>query len=159
MPQQRRRTPKSEDVEAKSVAELREALREMVMLTRERIEEVLGDAVERGQITKRDAQGLGSSLLERGRKEANDVLADLEQLLGRGRDEIEGAASGVRRKAARAARGGSSFPISDYDNLNVGQVRARLGGLTPAELRKVRDHERRHANRKTVLAAIESKLR
>ena len=157
MPQQRR-TRKSEDVEAKSVAELREALREMVMLTRERIEEVLEDAVERGQITARDAQGLGSSLLERGRKEANDVLADLEQLLGRGRDEIEGAASGVRRRAARAAGGGDSFPISGYDELNVGQVRARLAGLTPAELRKVRDHERRNANRKTVLAAIESKL-
>ena len=88
------------------------------MLTRERIEEVLADAVERGQITARDAQGLGSDLLSRGK----------------------------------------SFPISGYDDLNVGEVRARLGGLTPAELRKVRDYERRHANRKTVLAAIEAKL-
>ena len=37
-------------------------------------------------------------------------------------------------------------------------MRSRLGGLTPAELRKVRDYERRNANRKTVLAAIEAKL-
>jgi polyhydroxyalkanoate synthesis regulator phasin len=147
---ERRRTQKggrSEGIEAKTVAELREALREMVMLTRERIEEVLGDAVERGQITARDAQGLGSSLLQRGRKETNDVLKDLEQLLGRGRDEI-----------ARATGASKGFPISGYDDLNVGQVRSRLSGLTPAELRKVRDHERRHANRKTVLAAIEQKL-
>ena len=141
------------------MAELRKALRERVMLTRERIEEVLGDAVERGQITARDAQGLGSSLVRRGRKETNDVLKDLEQLLGKGRDEIEEAASGVRRRAARATGLGSSFPIGDYDDLNVGQVRSRLSGLTPAELRKVRDYERRHANRKTVLAAIESKLK
>ena len=37
-------------------------------------------------------------------------------------------------------------------------VKEKLDGLTPAELRKVRDYERRNANRKTVLAAIESKL-
>jgi polyhydroxyalkanoate synthesis regulator phasin len=158
---ERRRTAKSggsTGIEAKTVAELREALRQRVMLTRERIEEVLADAVERGQITARDAQGLGSSLLQRGRKETNDVLKDLEQLLGRGRDEIEDATSRVSRRAARAAGLGSSFPISGYDELNVGQVRARLAGLTPAELRKVRDYERRNASRKTVLAAIEAKL-
>jgi hypothetical protein len=31
--------------------------------------------------------------------------------------------------------------------------------LTPAQLPKVRDHERRNANRKTILSAIEAKLR
>ena len=35
---------------------------------------------------------------------------------------------------------------------------ARLDALSPPELRAVRDHERRNANRKTVLAAIERKL-
>jgi hypothetical protein len=34
----------------------------------------------------------------------------------------------------------------------------RLDGLPAADLRVVRDHERRNANRKTVLAAIERKL-
>jgi hypothetical protein len=37
-------------------------------------------------------------------------------------------------------------------------VQARLAGLSPAELRKVRDYERRHANRKTVLSGIEQQL-
>jgi hypothetical protein len=59
----------------------------------------------------------------------------------------------------RTAKVGSNFPISLYDELSVGQIRSRLGDLTPAELRKVRDHERRNANRKGVLSAIESKLR
>ena len=78
-------------VEAKTVAEFREALRknligpmEMVLLSRERIEEVLGEAVERGRMTAADAQGVASGLLDRGRKQTNDVLKDLEQLLGRG---------------------------------------------------------------------------
>ena len=185
-------------VEAKTVAELREALRknligpmEMVMLTRERIEEALEEAVERGRMTSADAQGLATGLLERGRKQTNDVLKDLEQLLGRGRDEIEGRTSGVRRRAGgavggarkqasgarsravraaspalaqadrAAARGRGRARTSRsprYDDLTADQVVSRLSGLTPAELRKVRDYERRNANRKTVLNAIESKL-
>jgi len=38
------------------------------------------------------------------------------------------------------------------------QVQARLDELTPPQLRKVRDYERRNATRKTVLAAIEGRL-
>jgi hypothetical protein len=37
-------------------------------------------------------------------------------------------------------------------------VQSRLDGLSPAELRKVRDYEKRNANRKTVLNAVGSKL-
>jgi polyhydroxyalkanoate synthesis regulator phasin len=169
-------------VEAKTVAEFREALRknligpmEMVLLTRQRIEEALEEAVERGRMTSADAQGLATALVQRGRKQTNDVLKDLEQLLGRGRDEIEGRTTGVRKaaggavraaspalaqadRARRAAGVGPNFPITAYDELTADQVVSRLSGLAPAELRKVRDYERRNANRKTVLNAIESKL-
>jgi hypothetical protein len=37
-------------------------------------------------------------------------------------------------------------------------VQARLDGLSAAELRRVRDYERRHANRKSVLTAIDRSL-
>jgi hypothetical protein len=37
-------------------------------------------------------------------------------------------------------------------------VQSRLDGLSPAELRKVRDYEKRNANRKSVLDAVQSKL-
>ena len=166
-------------VEAKTVAELREALRknlirplEMVLISRERIEEVLGEAVDQGRVTTRDAQRITSGLVKRGQKQTTDVLKDLENLLGRGRSEIEGRASGARGRAVRRAspalaqvdrvrRGagvGPNFPIMGYGDLTAAQVQSRLAGLTPAQLRKVRDHERRNANRKTVLQAIESKL-
>jgi len=55
-------------------------------------------------------------------------------------------------------RGGDAFPIADYDELTAAQVTGRLGDLTPAQLRRVRDHERRHANRKSVLQALERRL-
>jgi hypothetical protein len=61
-------------------------------------------------------------------------------------------------RARRAAGVGPTFPILGYDDLNAQQIQSRLRALTPAELRKVRDYEKRHENRKSVLGAIESKL-
>ena len=166
-------------VEAKTVAELREALRknligplEMVLISRERIEEVLGEAVDQGRVTVRDAQRITSGLVKRGQRQTSDVLKDLENLLDRGRSGVEDRASGARGRAVRRASPalaqvdrvrrtagvGPNFPITGYDDLTANQIVTRLGTLTPAELRKVRDYERRNANRKTVLNSIESKL-
>jgi polyhydroxyalkanoate synthesis regulator phasin len=176
----RARGARGPGVEAKTVAEFRDALRknlirpmDMVLLSRERIEEVLGEAVDQGRVTGRDARRIASGLLKRGQKETSDVLRDLEQLLERGRSELGSRAAGARGRAARAsspalakadrarraAGVGPSFPITGYDGLTAAQVQRRLTDLTPAQLRKVRDHERRNAKRKTILSAIESKLR
>lgn len=140
--------------EAGSVHELREALGHlvdplgMVMLTRDRIEEALNDAVSRGRVTADDAQDLVTSLIERGRRQTNDVIAELEQAL-----------AGKADKARRATGRAPAFPITGYDDLTAAQVQDRLDGLSPAELRNLRDHERRHANRKTVLRAIDQRLK
>jgi polyhydroxyalkanoate synthesis regulator phasin len=168
---------KAAGVEGKTVAEFREALRQhlirpsgMVLLTRERIEEALHKS---GKLSPKEARGIAGDLVKRGRKETNDVLKDLENLLDRGREDVERRASRARKRvvkaaspaleradrARRAAKVGGNFPITAYEDLNVSQIKARLGDLTPAELRKVRDYERRHANRKGVLSAIESKLK
>ncbi len=168
---------KAAGVEAKTVAEFREALRKnlikpsgMVLLTRDRIEEALHKS---GKLSAKDARGIAGDLVKRGRKETDDVLKDLENLLGKGRRDVSKRASKARGravhaaspaiasadKARRAAGVGSKFPISLYDDLNVGEIKARVGDLSAAELRKVRDYERRHANRKGVLSAIESKLK
>jgi polyhydroxyalkanoate synthesis regulator phasin len=164
------RGARSAGVEAKTVAELREALRknlirpmEMVMLSRERIEEVLGEAVDQGRVTARDAQRITSGLVKRGQRQTNDVLKDLEGLLrpsgarGRAVRRASPALAQVDR-LRRTAGVGPNFPITGYDDLTADQIKGRLGTLTPAELRKVRDHERRAGKRKTVLSAIESKL-
>ena len=121
-----------------------------VIITREKLEEVFDDAVSRGRMTRDDATRLVGELIGRGRQAGADVLADAEQLLGKSKDQIE--------RTARRATGQTVFPIAEYDDLPAAGVKAQLEGLTPAELRKVRDYERRNANRKTVLQAIESKL-
>jgi hypothetical protein len=107
-----------------------------LVLTRERIQEVLDDAVERGRMTRDDATELLAELVRRGTAPADRLI----------------------REVGRAAGLGSAFPIAGYDDLTAAQVTERLDGLTPAELRTVRDHERRNANRKSVLAALDRKL-
>jgi polyhydroxyalkanoate synthesis regulator phasin len=172
MAQQRSSGPKRGRRSAKaapptSVAELRDALGKLVdpfvVLTRERIEEALNDAVSRGRVTADDAQELVATLLERGRRETNDVLGNLEQLLTTKADKARRAAGispkGARKPPRPAAAKPASFPISGYDDLNAKQVQAKLERLSPAQLRQVRDRERRHANRKTILTAIDRRLK
>jgi polyhydroxyalkanoate synthesis regulator phasin len=141
----------------------------LVILSRERIQETLDEAAERGRVTRSDANELASLLMQRGRQQTEELLADIERLLGRGRQQLDTALRARRsesmdrlmRGADRARRRvgvGPSFPITGYDELTAPQVQQRLRGLTPADLRKVRDYERRHANRKSVLAAIEKRL-
>ena len=134
---------------------------DLVVLTRDRLQDAFDDAVARGRMTRDDATELLEGILTFGRRNTEDFLSDVEQLLGRSRGQIEGATQDITRKVDRARRAagiGSTFPISGYDELTAANVASKLEGLTPAELRKVRDYERRNANRKTVLAAIESKL-
>jgi hypothetical protein len=145
---------------ATRLAALREAMTRAVMLPTDGLREALDDAVRRGRITRGDAEELYQSLLAAGRRQIETVLADLEQLLGRSRGASR---ERVLREVDRARRvtglsGATGFPIADYDDLAAAQITGRLDDLSPADLRQVRDYERRHANRKTVLAAVERKL-
>jgi polyhydroxyalkanoate synthesis regulator phasin len=143
---------------------------DLVLLTRERIQDTLDEFAVRGRVTRDDANELVAELVRRGREQTDDILSEFEQLVDRGREQLETATKKARRaepvdrivrsadRARRTVGVGPAFPILGYDELSAGQVAARLSGLTPPELRKVRDYERRHANRKTVLEAIAKTL-
>ena len=160
------------DALASSVSQLN-----LMMVSRDRIQEVLDDAVRRGRVTRDDANDMVSDLVRRGRRQTDDLMKDLEQLLGRGREQLEDAGADARKRATRARRQPPvdrvlrevdrgrraaglppSFPVLGYDDLSAAQIADRLEDLSPAELRKVRDYERRNANRKSVLTAIEKAL-
>ncbi len=62
-------------------------------------------------------------------------------------------------RARRAVGLGPSLPLADYDELTAKQVIAQLGDLDETQLYRVRQHESKHANRKTVLAAVDHALK
>jgi polyhydroxyalkanoate synthesis regulator phasin len=145
---------------AKETAGVREQLaryldpREVVVLTRDRLQEAVDDAVERGRMTRNDATALVTALFERGKTQTDDLISQIEGL-------VTGTPTRIVREVDRARRAtgiGSNFPVSGYDDLTAAEVGERLNDLSPPELRKVRDYERRNANRKSVLQNIERKL-
>jgi len=119
----------------------------LVLLTRERIQATLDAAAERGRLTRTDANELVYELVQLGKVQTDELLSDVLDRLVRTAD-----------RARRTVGVGPSFPILGYDDLTAAQVETRLNGLTAAELRKVREYERRHVNRKLVLDAIERLL-
>lgn len=133
--------------------------REVVVVTRDRLQEALDEAVERGRMTRDDATALLTDVLQRGREDIEGLLDGARTTTRKG---VSGSAERVLREVDRARRVagvGPSFPILGYDDLTAAQVTERLGDLSSTELRKVRDYEKRNANRKSVLAAVETKLK
>ena len=150
MPQPKATSKRAKAAQAVDPSGLLELLARGVLLTADRIQEAMDDAVQRGRMTRDDAEDLGRLLIEAGRKQTDELRRDVEQLVGRPL-----AAAGDR---AKRVAGIATFPISGYDDLTAAQITQRLGDLGDADLRQVRDYERRHGNRKSVLGAIERKL-
>jgi polyhydroxyalkanoate synthesis regulator phasin len=178
----RRRQPAASRPD-KSLEAFRDALEHSVTVSRDRLEEVVDDAVTRGRMTRGDANELVSRLMTRSRQYTDDLLKDLEKLLDQARRELDTRATTGRRRAtqaagraARAARDAADaplaradrvrrragvttgFPITAYDQLTAAQIKSRLAGLSRADLRKVRTREKRGKARKGILAEIDRRL-
>jgi hypothetical protein len=54
---------------------------------------------------------------------------------------------------------GSAFPIPNYDELNVEEVKGMLDGLTAAQIREVREYEKRNKNRETMIEQFDRELK
>jgi hypothetical protein len=54
---------------------------------------------------------------------------------------------------------GGGFPIPNYDELNVEEVKEMLDGLTAAQIREVREYEKRNKNRETLIEQFDRKLK
>ena len=167
----------------KSVEAFRDALERSVTLSRDRLQDVVDDAVKRGRLTRDDANELVSSLVTRSRRYSDELVKQLERLLDQAQREIETRAAPARRRAtagarraARAARDAADaplaqadrlrrrsgmtagVPITAYDQLTATQVKARLADLSPGELRQVRTREQRGKARKGILSDIGRRL-
>jgi hypothetical protein len=145
-----------------NVTALRAALRRGVVVTTASLREVMDDAVKRGQITRKDATELTKSIVNNGRAQADGFRAGIEQLLGKGTARAAAEGDAVLRAGDRARRAvgvGPSFPITGYDRLSASAIQKRLNDMTPAELRKVRDYEKRNDARKGILDTIDRKLK
>jgi polyhydroxyalkanoate synthesis regulator phasin len=161
-----------------SVQAFRDALEKSVTISRDRLQEVIDDAVKRGRMTRGDADEMVGRLVTRGRDQADEMISQLERVLAQVRDAPGRARQGVGSRAERARKRAvkaadkplagadrvrraarvPGFPITAYDDLSVRQIDRRIQELSRAELRRVRDYERRNKSRKGVLRSVDRKL-
>jgi polyhydroxyalkanoate synthesis regulator phasin len=162
-----------------SVQAFRDALEKSITISRERLQEVVDDAVKRGRMTRGDAEEMVGRLATRGREQAEDLLSQLDGVISQVREvpdrakrEVGGRAKKARKRTVaavdkplasadrvrRAARV-PGFPITAYDQLTVKQIDGRLKGLSPKQLRQVRDYERRNRARKGLMRTLDRKLK
>ncbi len=161
-----------------SVQAFRDALEKSITISRERLQEVVDDAVKRGRMTRADAEEMVGRLATRGREQAEELLTQLDSVLSqarevpdRARHEVGERAEVARKRTVaavdkplasadrvrRAARV-PGFPITAYDQLSIRQIDRRLQELSRQQLRKVRDYERKNKGRKGLLRALDRKL-
>jgi hypothetical protein len=58
---------------------------------------------------------------------------------------------------AKQARKDAQVPLQNYDDLNVDEIKKKVQGLSKDDIKKVRDYEKKNANRKTLLETLDSK--
>jgi polyhydroxyalkanoate synthesis regulator phasin len=87
-----------------SVRAFRDALDKTVTISRDRLQEVVDDAVRRGRMTRGDADEMVSRLVTRGRDQAEDLLSQLERLLAQLRQAPDRARRQATTRAQRARR-------------------------------------------------------
>ncbi|MGI8557075.1 MAG: hypothetical protein ACR2ND_02000 [Solirubrobacteraceae bacterium] len=163
-PAKKGKQPDADEPLQRALDVLREDIARGFTLTADRLQASFDDSVRRGRITRSDAEELASRLIEQGRRQRQDLLAEVERLFGRAGGGIAGAGRRAMESveatasAARRVAGLHRFPIGGYDELIVSQVVSKLDALDQSELRTVRDYERGNANRKSVLGAIDKRL-
>jgi uncharacterized protein YktB (UPF0637 family) len=53
----------------------------------------------------------------------------------------------------------ATFPIAGYDRMNVKEIDERLQDVSAAEIRKVREYEKRNKNRESLIEQFDRKIR
>ncbi len=119
-----------EDQLLAAIAALRDVLSKGVVITADRLQETVDEAVRRGRMTRQDAEELVQNLVAIGRRQSQDALAEIEGLVGR-------SAKQTRRHASARVK-------------SIGSAARRAAGP---------DRALRNARRRSLLAAIERKLR
>lgn len=119
----------AESAAEQSVQAFRDALGKSVTISRERLQDVLDDAVARGRMTREDAEELVGSLLSRGREQAEEIAGQLDSVVAQLRETGGEAAAKPRRTAGRAA-GRARREIADAADRAVQEVGSRAKGVS-----------------------------
>ena len=101
----------------------------------------------------------GTEMAARSAREGTRTLTETTTGLVGTAAGAAGATAGAAAGAAREASDAATFPIPGYDSMSVEEIEGRLGPLTDDQVGRLRDHERKNQNRKTLIERYDQKLR
>ncbi|WP_436702317.1 hypothetical protein [Nocardioides sp. BYT-33-1] len=164
------RTSKPADLVGRNLRALHGALEHSVTIQMSRLQGLMDDLVARGSLTRAEADHLLAQLIGTGKAYSQALL----QVLDAVRDQaprlplVPSQLVPTHLLPGRRRRGSAPAPdpdnvetlvLPDLDRLTVPQVKARLAGVAPDDLRRVQEREVAGKNRKGVLAEIDRLLR
>lgn len=177
------RTGKPADLVGRNLRALHGALEHSVTIQMTRLQGLMDDLVARGSLTRAEADNLLGQLVSTGKAYSQALLQVLDtvrqvpklptpklptpklplptqlvptQLIaGRRRSDPAPSAAGEPEVPDNV----ESLVLPDLQALTVAQVKTRLGGLGPDELRRLREREVAGKNRKGVLVEIDRLLK
>ncbi|WP_408899382.1 hypothetical protein ACJ5H2_09855 [Nocardioides sp. R1-1] len=166
------RTGKPADLVGRNLRALHGALEHSVTIQMTRLQSLMDDLVARGSLTRDEADSLLGQLVSTGKAYSQALLQVLDTVRGQA-PRLPLVPSQLLPGRRRSAAVGDDEPtvepppldnvetlvVPDLDTLTVPQVKARIAGLGPTELRRVQEREIGGKNRKGVLAEIDRLLR
>jgi polyhydroxyalkanoate synthesis regulator phasin len=121
-----------------SVQAFRDALDKSVTISRDRLQEVIDDAVRRGRMTRGDAEEIVSRLVTRGRDQADDLIRQLERLLAqireapdRARQQVGGRTQQARKEVGSRAKRARKKAVKAADSPLAQADRVRRAARVP----------------------------
>ena len=106
--------------------------------------EATEQVARQGLRASEDATRQGLRVAEEATEQTEDVLRQTEK---------------VTREAELRTAVFSALKTTDYEGLSVAEVSKRIEGLPTEQLRKVREFEKKHKNRETLIEQIDRKIR
>ena len=123
-------------------------------------QEAFGGVVREVREQAESNRALTQELVERAERQRGAFRTLLEESVDAYVD-LAYAPFAYYRRGLRLVEAGANggFPIPGYDELNVGEISGRLDGLTAAQLREVREYEKRNKNRETLIDQLDRRLK
>jgi hypothetical protein len=124
-------------------------------------QEVLDGTVREVRHQAESNRSLTQELVERAEQQRGAYQTLVEQSVDAYMDLLYAPLS-YYRQGLRVVEGEidrASFPIANYDEQNVAEISKRIDGLSAAQIREVREYEKRNKNRETLIDQFDRKLK
>jgi hypothetical protein len=124
-------------------------------------QEVLDGTVREVRHQAESNQSLTQELVERAEQQRGAYRTLVEQSVDAYMDLLYAPLS-YYKQGLRVVEGEmdrAAFPIANYDEQNVAEISKHIDGFTAAQIREVREHEKRNKNRDTLIDQFDRKLK